>query len=536
MPGRSESGQIVLHYYSEMFTKTEADELAKNAGEDAYLSENFCYFKLAKPIHIFLYPTEKELRYVIATDSETQNPEYRDFHVVYDPNGNFIGPISVRIIWDLQTHLNRHAGKLWVAWALKAAIPGKSDVPSIDETDMQTIISVDCDDGVRALIAGKKLINLSYLFSDEYAPYIDPFVAQIELGSFLRWIRRTCDSGVLQEIITQPNIDIILNEGIDDIQKRWIKNVYEGGSLIGNPGDANKWALELPFSPVAGEPEQPNNVLKNGLRLYLEGQRASGKREIMRALELDPGMGLGYYSLGWIACHEGKWDKAAEQLTMAIRLLDQPADIAWCHTLLAPIFLNKGRWDLAFASLNIVLNNIDDPNITVSTKLMSDRVKHIVTFISTPIDRSLPEYTAATVFLTNWSNAINTRTEQELLPEKKTGRAKYSGLINIYDNIRKKSSQIIFIHTIDSVGKTGDDIIMKVRIHAVAKDPDAMMLKSFEPLTTEGYPIFLKIGPSGEKYEITDWEDGWFPLSSIRYYRSIDLGMTKNETAPTGRK
>ena len=531
MPGRSSAGEITLHYYSEMFTKAQADELAGIAQEDAYLAENFCYFKMAKPMHIFLYPSEEDLRYVIATDDEALTPEYREFHVVYDPNGNFIGTISNQIIWDLQTHLNRHAGKPWVGWALQAAIPGKSEIPSIDEPDSQVKTAVDCDEGVRALMAEKKLINLSYLFSDEYAPYIDPYVAQIELGSFLRWIKRSYESEVLQEIITQPNIDIILNEEIDNTQKRWIKDVMESGSLIGNPGNANKWASDLPITSIAGEPEQPTDILKNGLRLYLEGQRASGKREIMRALELDPGMGLGYYSLGWIACHEGEWDKAEEQLTMAVRLLDQPADIAWCHTLLAPIFLNKGRWDLAYASLNIVLTNIDDRNITESTKRSSDRVKHIMTFAAGPIDRTLPEYTAATLFLTDWSNAINTRTEEDFLPKDKIERGKIAGLIKVYENIRKKSSQTVFIHTIDSIGKDGDDIIMKVLIHAVAKEPDATLLKSFEPFTTEGYPIFLKIGSSGEKYGIVDWEDGWFPLSSIKYYRSIDLGAEKNGTA-----
>jgi len=510
----------------------DADLAAVKVNEDLYLTEIFCSFEMVEPIHIFLYSSERAVRAEILRPEDDFDPVHREYHVPYSPDYDYAGLLSVQIVYDMQQELNRHAGASWITFALPGAIRGvvEWDAPE-DAVDVPGDITVDS--AVRALRASNEYIELKYLVIEEYSPYIPATLARAELASFLTWIRREYPTEKFQELLTQPNIEIVLDDDFDNIENRWLTYINSSPSLIDDPELALRWVDDQPISPLSGDPELPAEILREGLRLYLTGQVAHGMWEIRRALEIDPTFGLGYYTLGWIAYSEGDWDTAQENLQMAVILFENPVQIAWCHTMLAPLYLNIERWDLAYASLNIVANNIDSEETRLWAMQLLPRVSHIIALNPVDLSRDSDEFNLMRTFITEWNQASNSDEEVSELISDMMDDSRIESLSGFYSAIRNEYPTVVFNHAVNEVGSSGYAYYVKVIIQAAFPDLYEQLPPNLQPLETGGYTMYFQVIPSEDGYRVFDWEDASFPLSNTRIVRpeELDIETLVNEEA-----
>lgn len=521
MSGRSESGMVILHYADYLIEVDQADRLAQQAEADLYLVESFCFFEVTDPVHIFLYPSERAIRAEIMFEEDDLDPLHREYHVPLTDDLDLL-PIACRqVISDLQDELNRHAGSEWVLQAMPSAVSRtvpwteSGDEAEAESTGEEVPSTIPCDSAVLALHEQNSYIELSYLLSEEYSEYIPSPIRNAELGSFLRWVRRTYDVTRFQELITQPNVEIVLDADTSEIEERWLNDVTGNPNLITDPDVASLWAENQLVSPLAGDPELPMTILKEGLRLYLEGEEVSGLWEIHRALELDPGLAVGYYTLGWIDCMEGDWEDAEENLGMALMLFEDTNQLAWCHALLAPIYLSDERWDTAQASLQIVANYCQAEDLRAWASDMLDRVVHVQAIRPHGNSDNSEAIETAAAFLREWNDAANSDEGVEELISEMMNDVRAGSLVTMYRSIRDTYPSTVFSHEIADASYSGSAILARIILHAEFSDYPARLPAELEPLIEDGYPLYFQLVPSDEGWEVLDWEDGWFPLTSI---------------------
>jgi tetratricopeptide (TPR) repeat protein len=524
MSGRAQSGLIVIHFSPVAFGQNDIDILARAIEDGFYLVERFCTFEITDPVHVFLYASPYALRVEIPEGYEWL-PDYREFHIAWSPDTDYTRVAAAQVIRDLQENLNRHSGSSWIEFALPTAISGR--VGEIDpETGESVTPAIDCDEAVRALVDSRRFIALRYLWSDEYSDSIPDGIFLAESSSFLKWVKESQEIRKLQEIITQPNIELVLSRSIDDIQTDWLRDITQTTSLISDPTLVSQWIADLPPTTISADPDLPLQVLRRGLGLYLNGERASGLREIHAALDMNPGFGLGYYTLGWISSREGNWDDAREQLTTAVMLLEDPKEIAWCHVLLAPIFLNEGRWSLAQASLQYVETWSDSPQSKTWAEGLLTRVDHIIELQPTESGRDSIEFAAMFDFMSLWNQAVNGGGDLKSFIGDTMDLSRSSELEDFYSSIRLDHPSVIFNHALQAATRDGTDTLIEIRIKAVFPGTDPHLPPLLEPLTDQGYLRFFRIAPGEDGWKIVDWEDGWFPLQPIQHFTSQELGVT----------
>jgi len=511
---RSSSGQIVLHYADYLMDQEAGDSLARSAEGSLYLAERFCYFNVLKPVHFFLYPSERAAQAEIFLESDLRDPAHREFHVAYSPYMDFLPLVSVQVVGDLQEEMNRHAGADWMADALPVAISGLAPWSDMGNPQAPEPRGIDCDEAVRALNSSGSLVDLTYLVSPDLSEYVPEAVAKAELGSFLRWVRQTFDRGKFQEIVTQPNIELVLNDSMDQIQNRWLEDNTAAPSLISDPALARKWADEQPVSPLAIGAELPARVLKEGLRLYLGGEKVTGYWEIRRSLELDPGLALGYYTLGWIAADEGNWSEAETELGMAVKLFETPEEIAWCHALLAPIYLHDGRWNLAQASLSFVVTYADSESVRARASELLARVTNIIALAPTQPNRDSLEFGQMRDFFQEWNKAANSDVGVKPLVSELMDTTRSAVLVGFYSTIRENYPSVVFNHAVQAAERTGAAIQVEVRVQAVFPGFSPHLPVDLEPLTEGGYPLYFRLMPGENGWVVIAWESGWFPPAS----------------------
>ncbi len=524
MSGRTEAAPVVIHFRQDLFTQDEVDATAIEAESALFTIENFCFFEVEKPIHFFLYPSKTALLYEIPEGYEFML-EYREYHIVWQPEFDWLTLLSIQVIEDLQESLNRHAGASWILETLPTAATGRAPWPTSAGPAGEQSTDIDTDDAVRALLNNENLVDLQYLWSEEFGPYIPEPVALAELGSFLRWVRKTYSVLNLQEILTQPNVELVLHADVTELQEAWLRDLELSESLISDPVHAESWAASLPDSPLAGNAELPVEVLKEGLRIYLDGEWASGIREIHRALEMDPGFGLAYYALGWIASQDGNWIDAKDRLTTAVLLMEDPNELAWCHMLLAPMYLNEARWDVAQASLQYVSDWSESPQSRNRADELIARVRRIQSFRMNLLNRSTIEFSSMRDFMSRWNVAVNNGEDLSPMIDDTMDETESEELMKFYSGITDNHPSIVLNHALQKVGRDGMSLLLEVRIQAVFPDSSPYLTGELEPLGGPGYLMFFKVGSSEDGWVVVDWESGWFPLTPIKRYTSEDLGL-----------
>jgi hypothetical protein len=519
MSGRSQSGPIVLHYAPYLIGRTEADTLAGKIDGSLYVAESYCSFDLIEPIHFFLYPSERAVRAEIMFETDDRDPKHREFHIVYAPDFDLAPELCTQIVFDLQEKLNRHAGAHWVDIALPVAVTGRLPIASAGRT-----VDIDCDDAVRALVASSGLVKLDYLRNDELSEYVSEEVRNAELGSFLRWVHAHYSIDEFQQVITQPNIDLILNSDTEQLESDWLQSLQEGNSLISDPRRAAEWAAGIPASPLLAGVQLPLDMLKEGIRLYLGGEEIMGKRQILHAIEIDPGMGLGYYTLGWIACRENNWDEAKQQLTMALMLLESPEEIAWCHAYLVPIYIRESRWDLAQASLAIVATTIRSPGVRQWAQSLLTRISHLMSLQPTqPVDRASQTFDQMRRFMLAWNQAANSRDGVASLISPLMDQVRAGELTSFYKSIRDRCPGVMFNHALQTVGTSGSALLIEVRIQAAMPEGSPDLPPGVETIKEEGYVRYFQLIPVGEGWQVQDWEDATFPSASAGFLMGTNL-------------
>jgi tetratricopeptide (TPR) repeat protein len=436
-----------------------------------------------------------------------------------------------QVVFDLQDELNRHAGADWVTRVLPVAVTGRLQPLDLDTGPELGPGGLDCDDAVRALLNGGSLVDLEYFQSEQYAPYIDPMVEQAELASFLRWVRRTYDRMKLQELLTQPNIELIFDADTHELQNAWLEDLRNTSSLIADTDRAELWVESIDPSPLSGNPDLPLDVLKEGIRLYLNGEVASGKRKIHEALQIDPALALGYYTLGWIACREGDWEEAEERLSLAVLLLERPEDIAWCHTMLAPIYLHDARWSLAQGSLTIVENTIESPALRSWADDLLMRVDHILNLRPDPLDRDSPEFDLMRAFMTEWNQAANTDAGLLSFMSALIDPDRAAELNRFYSDIRRNYPSVVFNHAVTAVGRSGSTILVEMLVQAAFPGVATRLPPQLEALRKMEYLRYFQVMPSDEGWKVVDWEDGWFPLETSRHIPSSPIEPAQDQTS-----
>jgi len=535
MPMHSQSGPVILHYAEYLLSQADGDRLSERAEHSLYLAENFCSFDLVEDFHIFIYPSERAVRAEILLEEDDNDPVHREFHMAYEPELDFLPQISRQLITDLQDNLNRHGGAEWVARALPNAVTGTIAWEKIEDNN-SVLLYVDVDAAVRALCSEGALIDLTYLIPGEFDDYIPDPVFRAELGSFLRWIQESYDTVKFLEIITQPNLDIVLDEDIEVIQNMWLEDVINSASLISDPELTGEWALAQPLSPIAGDPEMPTRMLKEGLRLYLNGEVINGIWQIRQALMINPGLGLGYYTLGWIAVDQQNWDDAEQKLTMAASLFESPVEISWCHTMLAPIYLYSTRWTLAHASLNYVYSYTESNSVRNWAAGLLARTTHILALRPDPIDTASPEYAAMVDFFGTVDESLNAGNSIESLASELMDETNKTMLVGFYDEIQNLTNSVVCSHEIINVGVSGSSLYVELRLHAEFPTIRPALDARFAPLATGGYLFYFQVMPTENGWAILDWEDGWFPIASSQQYvpQSPDLDFENPDNENPG--
>jgi tetratricopeptide (TPR) repeat protein len=534
MPGRAESGPVVLHYPSFLLLQPEADDIALQAESTLYQAETFCDFDVTEPVHIFIYPSERAVRAEIMFPENDWDPVNRELHIPYTSGFDFLQPLSVQVIIDLQNHLNRHAGARWVFDALPVAITGRIEWTNAGTSDAVTgtgdrlTVNISVDDVARALYADRALVDIRYLVQDDYSPYVTGSVRLAELGSFLNWVQRTYERVKLQELITQPNIETILGDDLDILHQAWLADLNSESNLISDPALALEFVRELPLSQLAGDPELPLNMLREGLAMYLEGDKIIGTWQIRQAINLNPGLAMGYYTLGWIACAEKDSEEAEEQLGMALMLFEKPREIAWCHSLLAPIYLKQQRWEHAAASIRLISTYAASDDLLAWAQNILPRLSHIIALqapskldsdsLESSLMRSLfeqvdsdlnpvenestlstdPIHGSITKYINNLMDETHART-----------------LTNFYMSLIEQFPATTFRHEITAVGTVGSAIYVEVLVHANFPVSLQNLPPELQVLKYDGYPLIFQVIPTETGWQILDWEDAWFPESNI---------------------
>ena len=535
MPERAESGMIVLHYASYLLTQPEADILASQAEGALYLAENYCYSDVVEPLHIFLYPSKEAVRAEILFPTDDWDPEHREYHMPWQPDMDFLPPMCHQVIHDLQDSMNRHAGARWVFDALPTAITEKiewvdPDIPEeFNVPDQDGKIYIGCDDAVRALVSEFTFIELRYLIQEDYTPYMSWSVRLAELGSLLNWVRRTYERRKFQELVTQPNIQIILEADLDTIQQNWLDELTTNPSLISDPKLALRFVQGLPLSPLSGDPELPLNVLKEGLALYLSGEKMTGLWEIRRSVDLDPGLAIGYYTLGWIACLEGDQDEAEQQLGLALLLFETPEQVAWCHSLLAPIYLNQRRWSHAEASCwQIVLYGTSEEAVNRALETIP-RIEHIIGL--QPPEKLVEgayEFSLMKWLFESFDDDLNGISENSPSPSADAESVRNyisdlmddehaEQLVNFYASVIERFPSAGFQHEVVSVGTIGTAIYADVLVHADFPASTRGLPPGLQALKRDDYLLIFQVIPSETGWKFIDWEDAWFPDAILSY-------------------
>lgn len=518
----SESGMVKIHFAPYLMAQTEADALAEKIESDLFLAERFTDYRVVETMHIFLYASERALRAELRDGDEELDASHREFHVVYDPNFDYLTIPCHQIHYDLQESLNRHAGLDWPINALPQAVLGRvkwygSSRPGPDLPD-----TISVDDAVRAMDQEGILVRLEYLLNPEVSDITNPIVSNTELGSFLMWVKNNYGTAILQDVITQPNIEVILAMRIDDIERKWLASVDESASMISDLSSALEWARAIPVSPVAGNPDLPVQILKDGLRMYLNGQVGSGLREIHRALEIDPGLGLAYYTLGWIAAQDENWDEAEDYLSQACIFIEDPAELAWCHAYLSPIYLNRREWDKAHASLVIVMGGIDSPELQGWALEQLAFVEHVKALTpNPPLGRDSMEGNVMTTFMFQWNSLANSNDNVGSLVSSLMDDTRSYELINFYDSIRSKYPQVIFNHSVQQVGASGSAILVEVNLQARTAGNSRRNPPAIEPIFSDGLKIYFQVLPTEDGWKVMDWEIGFVPITIPQYAPSV---------------
>jgi tetratricopeptide (TPR) repeat protein len=523
--GRSESGSVILHYSPDLIDLATADALAKKTEGALYLVETFCAFKLTKQVHLFLYPTTDDIHVDIWDSRDYIDPVHREFHLVYTPSLDVFPYVSRQVITDL---LRKARMKIddgaWVYDVLPVAVTG--DVHIIDANGEDNGKEIDCDEAVKALSAQDKFVKLSYLVNPELADDVSPEVRLAELGSFLRWVRATYSADQLQRIITLGDIGIVLKAETDVVQNEWLTYVSKSKSLITNPKSASDWATKAPASILVEGADQPEDMVKKGLDMYLSGDTTNGKMEIHRVVNTYPGIGLGYYTLGWIACRESDWAEAEKQLTMAEMLFEKPEEIAWCYAYLAPIYLRESRRDLAKAALNIVISTIDNPDIRQWAGGLQARLSHLSTLEPVvPVSRESVEFGEARDFVAEWNKGANSGRDLKSMIQKDMDITRYTALSTFYSSVKKDYPSVMFNHALQAAMISGSDLLIEVRIQAVFKEKPGSLPVEMEDLANAGRLRYFRIAKMKKAWVVTDWEDEPYAGESMRFLMSINPGM-----------
>jgi tetratricopeptide (TPR) repeat protein len=518
MQENAASGPVVLHYADYLLTQSEAETLAVNMEASLYLAETFCSFEVTEPLHVFLYASERAVRAEIRLEEDDNDPAHREYHIPYEADLEFLPYACMQVVTDLQDELNRHAGAQWVVDSMPYAIKGTIEMGQDALAGMEDG-TINIDDAVRALMSGGVLVDLTYVVSDEYGIYVPDSVRYAELGSFLDWIRRTKPIETFQEIITQPNLEIVLDNDIDTIQREWTDDLMGAESLLSDPELADTWASEQPLSPFSGDPDLPLNILKEGLRLYLDGEVVNGLWEIRRAIDMDPGMALGYYTLGWIAIREDDYDEAEEQLGMAVRLFEDTSEIAWCHAMLAPIYMLRQRWDLAHGSLNYVMLYASTPNLQTWAENLRNTTSHILALRpSPPLDQSSVEARLMYTFFQNYSQALNDGHPVEEYIGSLMNSEHARDLVEFYETVREYNPDVRFNHVVQAVGQSGSAFMVEVRLYGDFPGYRPILPPELAPLLSNGYLMYFQVMPDESSWVFLDWESGWFPIPEFQEF------------------
>ncbi len=527
MPGRSESGPVVLHYPDYLLEADDADTLALDVEASVYLAETYCYFDVAEPFHIFLYPSERAVRAEIRLVEDDYDPVHREYHIPYAPGIDFLPYMCMQVVRDLQDDMNRHAGAVWVPasmpYAITAVIPWTSASDSEAEPGQ-----INIDDATRSLYTDGVLVDLTFIIAEDFYEYIPDPVLYAELASFLGWIRRYYPEHIFREIVTQPNLELVLDDEIGNIQNKWIDALLSEGSLLSDPELAGEWVGEQALSHLSGDIELPMRILKEGLRLYLDGEVVNGLWEIRRALDIDPGLALGYYTLGWIAANEDDFEEAEEQLSMAIMLFEQTGEIAWCHAMLAPIYLLEQRWDTAHAGLNYVASYAGSEQLRGWAANLTSRTGHILSLRpSPPLDPETIEFRLMYTYFQNFSTALNSDDGAEDYISELMNMGHAANLYTLYNSIRDEHPSVQFNHVVQSVGQSGSAMLVEVRVYADFQGYRPMLSSNYSPLLNDGYLLYFQVIPAESSWQILDWENGWFPIPELRetVQQTIELDM-----------
>lgn len=525
MGGRSEAGPVVIHYPPDLMGQATADALVKGFEATLYLVESYVSFDVVKPIHIFLYASYPDVEVEIRDPLDEMDAKHREYHVVYSPALSGIRAFSRQVILDLQDKLNRHSGSEWVNMALPVAITGMVST----ESESGVTDRFDCDAAVLSLVSSNKLVNIDYLRNETLTDMVSPEIRLAELGSFLRWVHSNYSIELFQDLLTQPNIEVILNDGMDKLQKNWLGSLQSGQSLTADTSSADLWAKDLAQSSLVEGVARPEDVLREGLTLYMAGEPATGLRKIHRAIAMDPGMGLGYYILGWIASREGRPDEAKEQLTLAIMLFNDPDQIAWCHVFLVPIYIREENWTLAKSSLDVIKSNIQSSEVLTWANGLSKKVDHLLSLVPPQaLDRTGPEFESMRGFLIDWNKAANTGSGLNELIDQSMDKGRAKELILFYSSIRKKYPGVVFNHALQTVSQslTGKGLLIEVRIQALFGKSRPGADSELVSLTETGYRRFLEVTSTDNGFKVSDWEDGTFPMTSARFlmYKIPQIG------------
>jgi len=524
LPERMESGDIIIHYPLYTLLDDEAENILQSAEADQFLAERFCHHEITEPVHIFIYPTDLALWNTIAPDSGDEiDPVHRDYHMAYSDHLDFLPVMTSQVIFDMQKYMNRHAGASWIVrnlpYAIRGYIPWERyrEIDSLNQSSLTSTIEVSVDDAVRSLVDGVAIVDLVYLTSANAADLVTGPVEWAELGSFIRWLRDTYSVTQFQEILTQPNFSAIVGNDIIELQNIWLEELIATPSLIADPELASAWAEDIPISPLAGDPNLPLRTLKEGLSLYLAGDQIHGIWQIRHSLNLDPGMALGYYTLGWIAVTRGDLAEAENQLGTAVKLFETPAEIAWCNSLLAPIYLHDQRWELASASLEYIIYWSESGEAGNWATEPYNRVNRILALRPDPIDRSSDEFNAMRSFFSDWNLAANGEGSLYDMTSELMVLTESESLVGFYSSLKERFPSIIINHAVQAVGVTGSSMYVEVRVQAAFGNQNIEIPSSLQALKQGGYLMFFQVIPTDDGWEIYDWEDGNFPIKPITW-------------------
>ena len=529
--GRSQSGLVVLHFFPGLISQAQGDALARKAEGLLYSVESFCSYDLTKAIHFFLYPSEDAIQVDIWNRNDYEDPEHREFHLVYFPALDMLPNLCRQVVTDLLTEKKvRLDRQSWIYMALPVAATGH--LPTAGNGNIPSN-GIDCDDAVRALVAGGKFVKIKYLYHEQLADQVPVEVKLAELGSYLRWVHANYSVKQLQALITDPDWSSVLDLDTDATQVKWLDDLSKSKSLLSNSKLAAEWAAGIPVSPLVEGAEQPEDIVREGIKLYLGGDTATGKLELYRAVDTYPGIGLGYFALGWVSCRENNWDEAEKRLSMAVMFFESPEDIAWSYAFLTPIYFRDEKWELAKSSLALVVSNLSQPDVRQWAGGLMTLISHLISLQPTePVDRSSAEFDAMRDFISRWNAAVNSGRGIQPLIGKAMERTRALALSNSYGSIKKDHPTVVFNHALQVVGVSGSELLLAVRVQAGIQDSSPQLPSEVEDLVKTGRMRYFRMARINKKWQIEDWEDSPYPMESMRTLLAInpELGNLRYRT------